>query len=48
MVAARRMMIDPNDEPEYAEPIPYVITQAEPGTLLAERAMDPLEMISEP
>lgn len=46
VVAARRMMIDPNDEPQYAERIPYVITQGEPGTLLAERAIDPLQMIS--
>ncbi|KAJ3575642.1 hypothetical protein NP233_g970 [Leucocoprinus birnbaumii] len=48
VVAARRIMLDPNDEPQYGERIPYVITRGEPGALLTERAMDPLEMINEP
>lgn len=47
VVAARRMMLDPNDEPQYGERIPYVISRGEPGALLTERAIDPLEMINE-
>ncbi|KAF9453810.1 DNA/RNA polymerase [Macrolepiota fuliginosa MF-IS2] len=47
VIAARRMIIDPNDEPLYGERIPYIITRGEPGTLVAERAMDPLDMASQ-
>lgn len=46
VVAARRMIIDPNDEPQYGERVPYVISRGEPGMLLAERAMDPLELLN--
>jgi DNA polymerase zeta len=48
MVAAQRIMIDPNDEPQYAERIPYVIARGESGTRLADRAIDPLEMLANP
>ncbi|KAF7784324.1 hypothetical protein Agabi119p4_489 [Agaricus bisporus var. burnettii] len=48
VVAARRMVLDPNDEPQYGDRIPYIISRGEPGALLAERALDPLEMINDP
>lgn len=41
------MVVDPNDEPQYGDRVPYVISRGEPGTLLAERALDPLEMIND-
>jgi DNA polymerase zeta len=41
------MVVDPNDEPQYGDRIPYVIGRGEPGVLLAERALDPLEMIND-
>ncbi len=47
VVAARRMITDPNDEPQYGERVPYVISRGEPDMLLAERAMDPLEMLNQ-
>ncbi|KXN90017.1 DNA polymerase zeta catalytic subunit [Leucoagaricus sp. SymC.cos] len=47
VVAARKMIIDPNNEPQYGERVPYVVIRGEPGTLLTERAMDPLDMINE-
>ncbi|KAF8909030.1 hypothetical protein CPB84DRAFT_1813269 [Gymnopilus junonius] len=31
VVAARRMILDPNDEPQYGDRIPYVITQSTSG-----------------
>jgi DNA polymerase zeta len=42
------MVADPNDEPQYGERIPYVITRGDSGTLLAERAFDPLEVVNNP
>ncbi|KAL0951176.1 hypothetical protein HGRIS_007907 [Hohenbuehelia grisea] len=44
-VAARRMLMDPNDEPQYGERIPYVITRGEPGLRLIERAVPPFELL---
>ncbi|KAI0778186.1 hypothetical protein BD413DRAFT_507367 [Trametes elegans] len=43
-VAARRMLEDPNDEPQYGERIPYVIVRGEPGSRLVDRAVDPHEL----
>ena len=44
MVAARRRAVDPNDEPQYGDRIPYVITVGEPNTRLADRAVTPEDM----
>ena len=46
MVAARRKAEDPNDEAQYGDRIPYVIVRGAPGSLLVERAMDPLEFVN--
>ncbi|KAI0639404.1 hypothetical protein C8Q77DRAFT_1204904 [Trametes polyzona] len=43
-VAARRMLEDPNDEPQYGERIPYVIVRGEPGSRLVDRATAPHEL----
>ncbi|KAI9063064.1 hypothetical protein FKP32DRAFT_1593035 [Trametes sanguinea] len=43
-VAARRMLEDPNDEPQYGERIPYVIIRGEPGSRLVDRAVEPHEL----
>ncbi|KAK1233576.1 DNA polymerase zeta [Marasmius sp. AFHP31] len=45
-VAAQRALLDPNDEPQYGERIPYVIVRRLPGTRLVDRAMDPLEFLN--
>ncbi|KAF9056176.1 hypothetical protein BJ165DRAFT_1522121 [Panaeolus papilionaceus] len=47
MVAAKRMVEDPHNEPLYGDRIPYVITKGLPGTRLVDRAMDPLEFIND-
>jgi len=44
MVAARRRAVDPNDEPQYGDRIPYVIMLGEPNTRLADRAVPPEDM----
>ena len=44
MIAARRRAVDPNDEPQHGERIPYVITVGEPSTKLADRAVPPEDM----
>ncbi|OBZ79777.1 DNA polymerase zeta catalytic subunit [Grifola frondosa] len=43
-VAARRIMEDPNDEPQYGERIPYVVVRGEPGSRLTDRAVSPEEL----
>ncbi|KAI0335271.1 hypothetical protein GY45DRAFT_1240755 [Cubamyces sp. BRFM 1775] len=43
-VAAKRMLEDPNDEPQYGERIPYVIVRGEPGSRLVDRAVAPHEL----
>ncbi|OSD03436.1 hypothetical protein PYCCODRAFT_1409114 [Trametes coccinea BRFM310] len=43
-VAARRMLEDPNDEPQYGERIPYVIVRGESGSRLVDRAIAPHEL----
>ena len=44
MVAARRRAVDPNDEAQYGDRIPYVIMVGEPNTRLADRAVPPEDM----
>ncbi|KAI0963568.1 hypothetical protein AcW1_000610 [Taiwanofungus camphoratus] len=44
-VAARRMVEDPNDEPQYGERIPYVIVRGEPNSRLVDRAVAPDELL---
>lgn len=44
MVAARRRAVDPNDELQYGDRVPYVITVGEPNTRLADRAIPPEDM----
>ncbi|KIP11956.1 hypothetical protein PHLGIDRAFT_510248 [Phlebiopsis gigantea 11061_1 CR5-6] len=40
-VATRRMVDDPNDEPQYGDRIPYVISRGGPGMRLVDRAVPP-------
>ncbi|TFK89962.1 hypothetical protein K466DRAFT_574493 [Polyporus arcularius HHB13444] len=46
-VAARRMLEDPNDEPQYGERIPYVVIRGEPGARLVDRAVSPHELFQD-
>ncbi|RXW22945.1 hypothetical protein EST38_g2912 [Candolleomyces aberdarensis] len=46
MVAARKMLEDPNYEPQYAERVPYVIARGTSGSRLVDRAMDPLDFLN--
>ncbi|KAF8973932.1 hypothetical protein BDZ97DRAFT_1647924 [Flammula alnicola] len=46
VVAARRMALDPNDEPQYGDRIPYVVVRSTSGARLVDRAMDPLEFMN--
>ncbi|KAG5647998.1 hypothetical protein DXG03_007032 [Asterophora parasitica] len=45
VVAARRMVADPSNEPQYGERIPYVIARGLPGTRLVDRAVDPMDLL---
>lgn len=47
-VAARRMLHDPNDEPQYGERVPYIIARGSPHTRLIERAVTPEEILANP
>ncbi|KAH6917376.1 hypothetical protein BKA70DRAFT_332306 [Coprinopsis sp. MPI-PUGE-AT-0042] len=47
IVAARKMIQDPNYEAQYAERVPYVIAKGEPGSRLVDRAMDPYEFFQD-
>ncbi|KNZ79546.1 DNA polymerase zeta catalytic subunit [Termitomyces sp. J132] len=47
VVAAKRMLEDPMNEPQYGERVPYVITRGPPGARLVDRAVDPLEMLND-
>ncbi|KAJ3760352.1 hypothetical protein EV360DRAFT_93611 [Lentinula raphanica] len=47
-VAAKRTLLDPGDEPQYGERVPYVIARGEPGSKLVDRATDPLEFLKNP
>lgn len=39
------MLQDANDEPQYAERVPYVIIRGEPGMKLVDRAVGPEELL---
>jgi len=41
------MLQDPNDEPQYGDRIPYVITRGLPGSRLVERAVGPMEVLND-
>jgi DNA polymerase zeta len=45
-VAARRMIQDENNEPQYGERVPYLITRGEPNTRLVDRAVAPEELLN--
>lgn len=47
-VAARRMLHDPNDEPQYGERVPYIIARGSPHARLIERAVTPEEILANP
>ncbi|KAI6133072.1 hypothetical protein EDD16DRAFT_1529837 [Pisolithus croceorrhizus] len=47
-VAARRMLQDPNDEPQYGERVPYIIARGSPHARLIERAVMPEEILANP
>ncbi|KIO08270.1 hypothetical protein M404DRAFT_22870 [Pisolithus tinctorius Marx 270] len=47
-VAARRMLHDPNDEPQYGERVPYIIARGSPHSRLIERAVTPEEILANP
>lgn len=44
-VAYRRILKDPRDEPQYAERVPYIVSNAE-GRRLIDRARMPEEMLA--
>ncbi|GJJ09693.1 hypothetical protein Clacol_003917 [Clathrus columnatus] len=46
VVAGRRALIDPNDEPQYGERIPYVILRGEPGMKLVDRVVSPEHVLN--
>ena len=46
-VAARKMVEDPNDEPQYGDRVPYVILRGGPGTRLVDRAVTPEEALND-
>ncbi|KAI0068183.1 hypothetical protein BV25DRAFT_1793280 [Artomyces pyxidatus] len=46
-VAARRMLQDQNDEPQYGERVPYIIARGAPNTRLVDRAVAPEELLND-
>ncbi|EIN13737.1 hypothetical protein PUNSTDRAFT_117429 [Punctularia strigosozonata HHB-11173 SS5] len=44
-VAAKRMLKDRNDEPQYGERVPYVIVRGDPYARLVDRAVQPEEAL---
>lgn len=46
-LAARRMRLDPRDEPQYGERVPYVMIRSE-DRLQIDRAMSPAEFLANP
>ncbi|KAH7911200.1 hypothetical protein BJ138DRAFT_951686 [Hygrophoropsis aurantiaca] len=46
-VAAKRMVEDENDEPQYGERIPYVIIKSDPQTRLVDRAVPPEQLLDD-
>lgn len=47
MVSARRMERDRRAEPEYGERVPYIIIESEAGKLQVDKAVTPLEFLSD-
>ncbi|KDN41161.1 hypothetical protein K437DRAFT_238501 [Tilletiaria anomala UBC 951] len=47
-VATRKMMLDPRAEPQYAERVPYIISQGEPKAKLNDQAVSPEVMLQNP
>ncbi|KAF5313110.1 hypothetical protein D9619_003181 [Psilocybe cf. subviscida] len=47
VVAARRMIIDPHDEVQYNDRLPYVIVRSSTAVKLADRAMHPLDFMND-
>ncbi|KAI5480032.1 hypothetical protein MNV49_001997 [Pseudohyphozyma bogoriensis] len=47
-LAARLMVKDKRAEPAYGDRVPYILTQAEPGTKQVDRAVAPGEFLAEP
>ncbi|KAF9229291.1 DNA/RNA polymerase [Gyrodon lividus] len=45
-VAARRMLEDENDEPQYGDRVPYLIVRGNPQTRLVDRAITPEEFLA--
>ncbi|TDL28443.1 hypothetical protein BD410DRAFT_893460 [Rickenella mellea] len=45
-IAARRLLVDPNDEAQYGDRVPYVIVRGEPESRLVDRAVAPLEFLN--
>ena len=48
VVAAKRMVMDPQDEPQWGERIPYVIARGAQGSRLVDRALNPFELLDNP
>ncbi|KAG8221660.1 hypothetical protein J3R82DRAFT_1944 [Butyriboletus roseoflavus] len=46
VVAARRILEDENDEPQYGDRVPYVIVRGDPHTRLVDRAITPEEFLA--
>ncbi|QRW05068.1 DNA polymerase family B [Ceratobasidium sp. AG-Ba] len=44
-VAAKKLALDPMDEPQYGDRVPYVIIRGEPGSRLVDRAVPPEELL---
>lgn len=45
LIATRRMLKDPRQEPQYGERIPYVVVAGAPGARLWERCVEPEQLI---
>jgi len=46
-LAVRQMQADPRNEPEYGDRVPYILTQAEPGTRQVDKAVSPDEFLAD-
>ncbi|KAJ8772040.1 hypothetical protein K2173_027217 [Erythroxylum novogranatense] len=46
IVATKAMRVDPRAEPRYAERVPYVVINAEPGARLVDMVVDPLDLLA--
>ena len=45
LIATRRMLKDPRQEPQYGERVPYVVVAGAPGARLWERCVEPEQLI---